>query len=1124
MILATCLLFLAPNNADDQAKKLSNEERKELESKWRDLSEAGFKAYQSGKHLDGIKGLEAALEIAHQLYPKTDFPDGHENLAANLNNLATLYKEQGKHAVAEQFYREALDMRKRLFKGDHPDVASSLNNLAAFNHDLGKPAAAEPLYRESLDMRKRLFKGDHPAVAQSLNNLAALHKDMGKYAEAEPLYRESLDMRKRLFKGDHPAVAQSLNNLGFMLNNQGKYAEAELLCQNALDMRKRLFKGDHPSIATSMENLAAVYLHQGKFGAAEPLAHSALEMQKRLSLDDHPSVAYSLESLSSLLQHQGKYAEAEQYTRAVLDMRKRLYKGDHPSVARALDNLAFVYWNQGKYGEAEPLARAALEMRRRLFQEDHPDVAASLSSLAILYQGQQKYPEAEPLARAALDMHRRLFKGDHPNVAHSLSSLGSGCLHRGKYAEAEELYREALDMSKRQFKDDHSDIALIMNKLSVLYTVQGKYADAEPLARNSLDVCKRIYKDDHPHVAGYLFSWGVVCLEQGKHAKGEQLLRESLEMHQRLVRSFAIRKAEGEALTLIASYPVSRDAFLSAAWQTKTDPSAVYPALWASKGLVARIYEQRQLATRAAASNPKAAGLLAELASSRRQRAELLIAAEVNDPATRQKREDDLKQLGTSIARLDEALRPLLPAIERANKLNEALPSDLQKALPEDVAVVDFIRHSFLELDKEKLGQIGNKITARYSAFVVTKQRIAWADLGEAEAIEEAVSAWRECITGSKGIPDAIPTKVRALVWEKVRKELPAGIKNVYISPDATLCKLPWAALPGDKPETILLEDFAVAIIPHAQFLIDKLWPQDPLALLPTNALIVGGVKYDAELAVSAATKANGFRSEPLVKPEARVGWSFLPGAVGELNGIASIAARKKIAAIRLEGDEATSAAILATLPKAKYAHLATHGFFADASFRSAFRLDEKDYRKALWGERIGAAARNPLIMTGLVFAGANNPKTPGRGILTGESLIDLDLSGLQLAMLSACETGLGDVAGGEGTFGLQRAFHLAGTRNVVASLWKVPDQSTAALMALFYCNLWEKDLSPLESLRRAQLEIYRNPAKIGELANGFRGAFKEVPGMAEVEIKPNKSGKAHPLLWAAFTISGPGQ
>ena len=85
--------------------------------------------------------------------------------------------------------------------------------------------------------------------------------------------------------------------------------------------------------------------------------------------------------------------------------------------------------------------------------------------------------------------------------------------------------------------------------------------------------------------------------------------------------------------------------------------------------------------------------------------------------------------------------------------------------------------------------------------------------------------------------------------------------------------------------------------------------------------------------------------------------------------------------------------------------------------------------------------------------------------------------------MLSACETGLGLVGGGEGVFGLQRAFHLAGAHNVVASLWKVDDQATAALMALFYDRLWQQGKPPLEALREAQLALYRQPELVGKLA-----------------------------------------
>jgi hypothetical protein len=126
------------------------------------------------------------------------------------------------------------------------------------------------------------------------------------------------------------------------------------------------------------------------------------------------------------------------------------------------------------------------------------------------------------------------------------------------------------------------------------------------------------------------------------------------------------------------------------------------------------------------------------------------------------------------------------------------------------------------------------------------------------------------------------------------------------------------------------------------------------------------------------------------------------------------------------------------------------------------------------------------LVLSGLVCSGANLPHTPNRGILTAEAIVGLDLRRMNLAVLSACESGLGESAGGEGVYGLVRAFHIAGTRNVAASLWKVDDEATAALMVLFYRHLWgKKPLPPAEALRQAQLAIYRNPQHVKEWSLG---------------------------------------
>jgi CHAT domain-containing protein len=148
-------------------------------------------------------------------------------------------------------------------------------------------------------------------------------------------------------------------------------------------------------------------------------------------------------------------------------------------------------------------------------------------------------------------------------------------------------------------------------------------------------------------------------------------------------------------------------------------------------------------------------------------------------------------------------------------------------------------------------------------------------------------------------------------------------------------------------------------------------------------------------------------------------------------------------------------------------------------------------------------------------------------GILTAEAIAGLPLHKLELAVLSACETGLGEVAGAEGVFGLQRAFHLAGAKNVVASLWKVDDQATPALMALFYDKLWRQKKPAIEALREAQLTLYHHPERIAALAKERGPTFDKVvrlPITPAKETKPSPRGKAATKLWAGFVLSGLGR
>src|SRR5437762_2777222 len=171
LVFVVLAAVLWPTLADDPPQKLTPEQRKELEAKWKDLTDVGSKAYQEKKYPEAAKAFEGALGMARRLYPKDEFPDGHANLAASLHNLA--------------LFREELEMHKRLSGDDHPDVAVGLNNLAALLQSQGKLAEAEALHRQALELKKRLYKGDHASVALSLHNLAFVLHAQRKYDESE---------------------------------------------------------------------------------------------------------------------------------------------------------------------------------------------------------------------------------------------------------------------------------------------------------------------------------------------------------------------------------------------------------------------------------------------------------------------------------------------------------------------------------------------------------------------------------------------------------------------------------------------------------------------------------------------------------------------------------------------------------------------------------------------------------------------------------------------------------------------------------------------------------------------------------------------------------------------------
>jgi CHAT domain-containing protein/Tfp pilus assembly protein PilF len=1112
--------------------------------------------------LAGQFGLVLAWALAVGMLHAEEPPALTAEQQQQLRDAAKLHAEgialygQARLSEATDRLRQALELRQRVYSRDkykdgHPKLALSLNDLGFLLQAQGEYGKAEPLYRQALAMRQALYPKDrypdgHPALAASLDNLGNLLLEQGAYGQAEPLYRQALAMRQALYPKDrypdgHHNLAASLNNLGMLLQAQGAYGQAETFLRQALAMAQALYpKAKYPDghldLARSLNNLGLMLQAQGEYGQAEPFYHQALAMNQALYPkarypDGHPDLASSLNHVGFLLSEQGEYGKAETLYRQALEMRQALYPkarypDGHPQLAGSLNNLGFVLQGKGEYGKAETYYRQALAMNEALYPkarypDGHPLLATSLNNLGFLLDAQEEYGQAEPFYRQALAMTQALY----PTA---------------------------------KYPDGHPLLARRLHTLGVLLWAQGAYGQAEPFLRQALAMKQALYPraqypDGHPDLAHSLNSLGGLLHAQGEYGKAESCLRQALTIYTRQTEHLAQVAPEPVALNAAATFPLSRDALLSV---TRTLPDAAartYEAVWHSKASITRVYQRRHLALLAAATDASVRRDWDLLQSLRRQREQLLLAP-ASPPAQQAARQDTLDRLNAQLDQAEKALRPRLPVLPYYEELAKLGPDALQQRLAADVVLVDFLRYAHFEYDPNQPGKKGEKRTTCYLAFVLSRAELQRVELGTAADLDAAVQQWRQAITQKlPGGNDAARRdhdaqlrrhgqRLRDLVWEPVAKRFPAGVQTVFVAPDGELTQLPWAALPGRDTDRVLLDDHALAVLPHGPFLLEQLVPPPARAAqrppAPQGLLLVGGMRYDDQPA--AAVAAGRGAEEVVAQP---VSWGYLPGTEAERQLLEKLLEQPgPKQTVSLGGAEAATGRLRQELERARYAHLATHGFFADKHFRSVLQLDPKLFERTearigdsvFIKERVGEGSRSPLVLSGLVCAGANRPDTPERGILSGDAIAGLLLDDLQLAVLSACDTGLGDVAGGEGVFGLQRAFHIAGCQNVVASLWKVDDAATAALMARFYGYLFAADesrrLPPVEALRRAQLDLYRHPELIPAWSRGEarapgkpRPATEPPPADTPPELVTS-AGRAPLKLWAAFTLSGLGR
>jgi CHAT domain-containing protein/Tfp pilus assembly protein PilF len=1005
----------------------------------------------------------ASLAVASWRPKRKNYTDAERKLIAKARDentkLGSFYR-QGKFVDAAKLGEQVLAIHKSVLGEQHPDYATSLNVLAAIYTTLGDYARAEPLQKEALDIRKSLLGEQHPDYTISMTNLVALYKGMGDYARAEPLQKQAPEIYKLVLGEQHPLYARSLNNLAFLYSSMGDYARAEPLLEQALEINKSVLGERHPSYATNINNLALLYYHMSDYARAEPLFKQALDIRKAVLGEQDPDYATSLNNLAFLHSHIGDYARAEPLFKQALHIRSSVLGKQHPDCAQSLNNLALLYSDIGDYARAEPLFKQALNIRSSVLGEQHPDYATSLNNLASLYSNMGNYARAKPLYKQALEINKSVLGEQHPLYATSLHNLAS------------------------------------------LYQSMGDYAGAEPLFKQAV----RIQRDQ----------WNATATVQSARQQNCNQSAQRFYLDSRLSNSVSMRSS---------------------------DAGAAAGDLWQWKGAVTA----RQQAYRRVAGNPKLAPLFAELQSVTRQ---LSVASGQipNPPATSapkvkhnafRKKRGVWQQRVAGLTRRREDLEQQIAAdSEEFRRITEPLTTDiLQSLLPQGTAFIDFLKYSHATPAPNPKSRTNYE--QRYLAVVVAGDGpVRLVGLGSSELIRDAITAFRGPLAGQRGgqkEASQAAQDLREMLWLPVEKHL-AGIKTVIISPDTALGTLPFAALPGREPASYLIEDYTLVSIPFANLLRTLSDPREKSK--SQGLLVMGDVDYDS--AGPSNTEPVDANLLALASEQGRFGrtrvdqteqWASLSGFRGELNIVQSLHQQRfgSEAAVKVLSEAAaTEASFLQQAPKFSTLHLITHGFFSDPKVKSIGQAETKTD-----GLTTGTKGPDPFfnkwlpgLLSGLVMAGANkpsdDPEDMNDGILRASEIEASSMQGVDLVVLSACETGLGTVAGGEGLTGLQRAFQIAGARSVVASLWKVNDRATQELMKRFYTNLWVKKMSKVEALRQAQLWMLRNPDKLKTLGvenPTLRGKGK-LPKVIERSEK-SKSARTDPFYWAAFQLSG---
>lgn len=1009
---------------------------------------------KQGKLDEALEAAKEALNVASKTSPVPWGPD----VISAMNDLAIIYQRKRMYAEAAQQF-EGIEGLGEFILEERPNqtwVALIYQRHGDMLANLGKYANAQPLFERALEIYKtasaqgvQLSTNDEQGMFNAMIALGGVYIFENKNQQAETVLLNALKLGDKKSDQASPAIAVAQWMLGDTLNNEGRLSDAEERLLSALKIQDSVFGLDNPASAHTLKSLLTTYWREGKFSEADQALQRAIAMK---SLAQDPGLAGALfNELAEFDGMQGKYKEAEAVLVLIRYAQEQALREDN-SVANnsvlvsTLNNLGKIYHSEGSNKDAQRVFQEALEICQKSVPHEQLMIANLLNNLGIIYGEDKNFGDSEKTLVRARDIREKSLGPNDTSFATSLDNLGMVYWLEDKFEMAADQLKRALAIKESALGADHPDVATVQLDLATVFTSRDMVEEATPLFDRGIATLRRLLRRQYTYMT----------------EKERIRYTETLRTKFNLYLSFCMANKDKGSMFAGRMYDASLDL----------------------KGLVAQTISSLRTQI-IAEGDASAISLLNDLAINKAQLSALLNAR----PPNLQAWQRSVSEMTAKIDQQEKDLARLSNAFAESQKQQDLTWQDVQRSLRKDEAAVEFLRFRFV-----KASPLKPSVDAVYYVALALRSSPGVpvvVPLGEAKTLEgDPIDDYRQYALLQGRPTTSLGRQFQRSFWKPLEPVL-AGIKHVYLSPDGILNEVSWAAVPTDDG-SVLADQYDIDVVLSTKEVAQNTQQQHRSA---ANAILIGDPRFNlSEQELIAAVKTSelksassstcpspGDRNDALsevvqtgsspertstnqaANTQAMASLAPLGNTRKEVATVASLLIRNKWEVGTYCGQYALEEAIKRNKGP-RLVHVATHGFFEP----------DEPPTQSRFAEDLPINRKDPMLRSGLYFAGAeltrkgSPPKGVEDGVLTAYEAMELNLQGTELVVLSACDTGLGEIQNGEGVFGLRRALQEAGAQAVLMSMWPIPDEETEMLMTLFY-QAWLSGSSKQVALRKAQ-------------------------------------------------------